>query len=626
LLRMGMFSALAIGIHNFPEGLATFTSALADPTLGISIAVAIAIHNIPEGIADVIRKALLNNPADRYANAGAMWKDVENPPGKTNGNNSNTNAEFLLLNSYLKTGNNREANELFKELFAGNNLKPFQDYLSRQALNRFLRRLSFDDWYKKFKYLARGNRFSEFTRERRYANHPELVNLFYAEFYYQQKNYNQCRRYLGRVKSPLLNGYKTRMVLKMQLRDGQYDSLFNLLVTVRKEPELYLELLMDSASLLLIEGETGLSLKLLSRYIDTANQLQTQFTLLFNAIPSTVMGPDYWKSLWLAAWLNYRENNKTAAANYFKMCTDSPVDSYKIASRYWLGRLNKQDAGNGEPGAKHFPFTYYYTLDYPQKPPDIQSLEPFVQLLNQPRGPKFPGIVKRLKSLVRNNLMGDARQFIRWNVSTQPLTVSGRHTLMLIESIIHLKEGNDAMAFIRFRDNFQCYRCIRLPRFLRRIVLPLKYVDLVENYSDQYELDSWVVYSLIREESYFRPDVTSYANAHGLMQLLLKTARQVALTHGRKLYRRDLFIPKTNIRYGTEYLRLLLDKYDDKLHLALAAYNAGDHRVDKWIRQLGDVSDDEFIEMIPFSATRSYVKNILRNYYYYRFYYGENNE
>ncbi|OQY51461.1 MAG: zinc transporter ZupT [Desulfobacteraceae bacterium 4572_89] len=51
LLRMGMFSALAIAIHNFPEGLATFTSALADPTLGISIAVAVAIHNIPEGIA-----------------------------------------------------------------------------------------------------------------------------------------------------------------------------------------------------------------------------------------------------------------------------------------------------------------------------------------------------------------------------------------------------------------------------------------------------------------------------------------------------------------------------------------------------------------------------------------------
>ena len=51
LLRMGLFTALAIGIHNFPEGLATFTAALKDPSLGISIAVAIAIHNIPEGIA-----------------------------------------------------------------------------------------------------------------------------------------------------------------------------------------------------------------------------------------------------------------------------------------------------------------------------------------------------------------------------------------------------------------------------------------------------------------------------------------------------------------------------------------------------------------------------------------------
>ncbi len=51
LYRMGIFSALAIGIHNFPEGLATFTSALKDPALGVSIAVAIAIHNIPEGIA-----------------------------------------------------------------------------------------------------------------------------------------------------------------------------------------------------------------------------------------------------------------------------------------------------------------------------------------------------------------------------------------------------------------------------------------------------------------------------------------------------------------------------------------------------------------------------------------------
>ena len=50
-MRMGLYTALAVGIHNFPEGLATFTAALGDPQLGIPIAIAIAIHNVPEGIA-----------------------------------------------------------------------------------------------------------------------------------------------------------------------------------------------------------------------------------------------------------------------------------------------------------------------------------------------------------------------------------------------------------------------------------------------------------------------------------------------------------------------------------------------------------------------------------------------
>jgi ZIP family zinc transporter len=70
LMRMGLFTALAIAIHNFPEGLATFTAALTDPSIGIAIAVAIAIHNIPEGIAVSVpiyyatgskRKAFINS-------------------------------------------------------------------------------------------------------------------------------------------------------------------------------------------------------------------------------------------------------------------------------------------------------------------------------------------------------------------------------------------------------------------------------------------------------------------------------------------------------------------------------------------------------------------------------------
>jgi soluble lytic murein transglycosylase-like protein len=229
-------------------------------------------------------------------------------------------------------------------------------------------------------------------------------------------------------------------------------------------------------------------------------------------------------------------------------------------------------------------------------------------------------ILRDLENLIRFSLFAEARALMQWHIKNDSLSTGDIHTLMLLESITYLKQGNAAMAFIRYRDNFDCYRCLRLPRFLQDIALPVKYSYLVEKYCDEHNLDPDLVYSLIREESYFRPGATSYANAYGLMQLLLKTARQVAYSQGKKVFKRDLFKPGINIRYGTAYLRFLLDKYAGKTYLALAAYNAGDHRVDKWLDRFGDVPQDQFIEMIPFSATRSYVKNILRNYYYYRFY------
>ena len=85
----------------------------------------------------------------------------------------------------------------------------------------------------------------------------------------------------------------------------------------------------------------------------------------------------------------------------------------------------------------------------------------------------------------------------------------------------------------------------------------------------------------------------------------------------------DLYRPETNIALGCRYLKNLLDRYNKQTHLALAAYNAGPERVDQWLALLGKIPPEEFIEMIPFSETRLYVKNILRNMYFYRHYYPE---
>ncbi len=532
--------------------------------------------------------------------------------------------KLFLINSYLRTGNTDQAFEMFKDLFTKERLKPFEDNLPRQTINSFLGRLDFDYWYTKLKYLAKNNQYQEFLRVNRYLRAPQLLDLFYAEFNYKQKRYDQCRRYLTRVRSENLLPYKERIIFKLDLREENTGNLVEklALLQVQKDPEIFLEVLWDAANILLTRGDLDLSLDFYMRFI--------AYTELFHYIrwihsPDLPrLGADYWKSLWTCAWINYKKNNKKQAIHFFRQGIDSPVLAYRIANRYWLQRLDKnvdtlQDLDN-------YPFTYYYTRD--KQPHDRHHAHnrviPFIELLNHKQGPQAGNIIRDLKEMVHYNLMDEAVDFIRWAAAeAEGLTSADRHTLILIESILHLRQGNYAMAFINFRDNFPCYQCIRLPRFLSQVVLPVKYTNLIAPYCEKYKLDRALVLALIREESFFRPDTVSPANACGLMQLLLETARQVAYAHDMKVFPQDLFDPETNIRLGTEYLKKLLDKYKGKLPLALAAYNAGWDRVDEWVNRFGTVKDDEFIEMIPFTETRNYVKNILRNYFYYRFYYGQ---
>jgi pentatricopeptide repeat protein len=530
--------------------------------------------------------------------------------------------KLFLINSYLRTRNTDKAFEMFKDLFAKERLKPFADYLPRQTLNSFLRRLDFDYWFTKLKYLAKTNQYSEFSRESRYIRIPQLLNLFYAEFNYKQKQYDQCRRYLAGVTNENLLTYKERIIFKLDLREENTDNLIERLALLQTDPEIFLEVLWDAASILLIQGEWDLSLDFYLRY-KTYTEL-FQYIQWIRSPLLTRLGANYWKAQWISAWINYKKNNKDQAAYYFRQGINSPILSYRIANRYWLRQLDKN--AHTQLDLDKYPFTYYYTCN--KQPHDPQhphnSLKTFIVLMNQKQGPNAGNIIADLKELVHYNLIDEAVDFIHWvTAEAGGLTISDRHTLMLIESILYLRQGNYAMAFISFRDNFQCYRCVRLPRFLSQIVLPVKYENLIDQYCQEYKLDRELVFALIREESFFRADAVSPANACGLMQLLLETARQVAYPHRMKVFRRDLFDPGINIRLGTEYLKNLLDKYNGKLPLALAAYNAGRERVDEWMNRFGTVKDDEFIEMIPFSETRNYVKNILRNYFYYRFYYGQ---
>jgi len=140
------------------------------------------------------------------------------------------------------------------------------------------------------------------------------------------------------------------------------------------------------------------------------------------------------------------------------------------------------------------------------------------------------------------------------------------------------------------------------PAWYARLWYPLRYEVIVRGYAQQRQIDPALLAAVIETESKFNTDARSSAGAVGLMQLTTQTAQGIAVhTGGTKFRLSDLTNPDINVRYGTWYLRHLLDRYHENERLALAAYNAGEGNVDGWIAQH---------EGIQFSQTRAYVDKV----------------
>jgi len=132
-------------------------------------------------------------------------------------------------------------------------------------------------------------------------------------------------------------------------------------------------------------------------------------------------------------------------------------------------------------------------------------------------------------------------------------------------------------------------------------------------------LDPFLVAALIRQESEFQATAVSRAQAVGLMQVLPSSGKQIArTTHSRYTSPKQLLTPATNLRLGTLMFRRLLDHYDGHVEYALAAYNAGDGRVEEWRSNLPYGDMPTFVESIPFTETRDYVQAVIRNASIYR--------
>lgn len=154
-------------------------------------------------------------------------------------------------------------------------------------------------------------------------------------------------------------------------------------------------------------------------------------------------------------------------------------------------------------------------------------------------------------------------------------------------------------------------------RALQELTLPLRHEDIIRQQADEKEVDAALIAAVIYSESRFR-DQTSHAGARGLMQITPAAANEIERLSGGTTFKlSDLSDPEINIRYGTFFLRELLDRYDGDEVAALAAYNAGPSNADAW------GGSSLRLEQIPFDETRGYVAEVLDKQHAYRDTYGK---
>ena len=159
--------------------------------------------------------------------------------------------------------------------------------------------------------------------------------------------------------------------------------------------------------------------------------------------------------------------------------------------------------------------------------------------------------------------------------------------------------------------------------YYMRAAYPIKYSEFVEQYADQYGFSPSLVYAVIRTESEFDPDIISYKEAKGLMQITDDTFdwAQSKSPEKEDLPPEALFDPETNIHYGVFIMRLLSDQFEDP-DTMLAAYNAGAGSVTRWLRDPAYSQDGKTLCDMEFQETVQYVERVREAQEMYQTLYG----
>jgi len=356
------------------------------------------------------------------------------------------------------------------------------------------------------------------------------------------------------------------------------------------------------------------------------------YSLLIKMFPDSLYAPS---SHWRTAWMNYRLRNYPEAARLM----DEQIQTYPLgvevsSALYWRGRIYEDEEHNYGQAMNYYTTlastynNYYYAVLARQRLAVLRTHTaavapaPVLSFVPKLNVPDLTGeLPENEPHLIKAKLLANAglNEYIGPEIDASP-TSGEWGALAQAEIFASYGEYTRSLQSMKHSGiSFFDLPMDQVPMVYWKLLFPHPYWPQITASAEKNGLDPALVASLIRQESEFNPTAVSRANACGLMQLLPSLGRSLARKQKIRHFRTDsLFEPSVNIALGTVNLKNVLDRFNDQPEYALAAYNAGDVPVRKWM-DAGPYKDiQEFVESIPYSETRNYVQAVLRNREMYR--------
>jgi len=437
----------------------------------------------------------------------------------------------------------------------------------------------------------------------------ELVTLRLAECDFYMKRYPAARDGVQPYVDTASRKAEARFFYLSSLRelgDGdRYVSLTNALVTDFPDSSWSEEALNNLGTYLIVQDEDDLAAK--------------AFKDLYEKFPA---GPRAERAAWKYGWYAYMSGDYAETVRVFESAAAGfPRSDYRPSFLYWAGRAHGK-LGNGTQADSRlrlvytdYANSYYGRLAERQlsRQGDVTTERGEVRRVSSTQAalPEVKPIPSEplIRLLLANEMYDDALGELRYAQRAWGNSARVDATM----AWVYNRKGELRRAISLMRRTYPQFLSAggqELPAEILQVIFPLVYWDSIRKYSAQHDLDPYLIAALVAQESTFDAGVRSSANAWGLMQLVPSTGKKLARSVGVRFTMASLTNPEINLRLGTLYFSDLVSQFGGTYY-ALASYNAGDSRVNRWKSERPGLDEDEFIDDIPFPETQNYVKRIL---------------